>query len=110
VHAPLISRLSSTYTNAGITIGQLCRQTGHYSSQARYRYGISENAGCWSLVSNAILVWNTLQVAKIVEALRESGNAVLDGDLAHVSPLMHRHEIPNGNYHFSRANEEDNML
>jgi TnpA family transposase len=27
-------------------------------------------ASCLSLVSNAILVWNTLQIARIVETLR----------------------------------------
>ena len=62
-----------------------------------------------SLVSNAILVWNTLQIARIVEALRQSGTPAADEDLAHVSPLMHRHVIPNGTYHFWHANEGDHM-
>jgi len=66
-------------------------------------------ASCLSLVSNAILVWNTLQIARIVEALRQSGTPAVDEDLARVSPLMHRHLIPNGTYHFSRANEGDNL-
>jgi hypothetical protein len=61
-----------------------------------------------SLVSNAILVWNTLQIARIVEALRQSGTPVADEDLADVSPLMHRHVIPNS-HHFWQANEGDNM-
>jgi len=30
-------------------------------------------------------------------------------DLAHVSPLLHRHVIPNGTYHFLRAIEGDNL-
>ena len=34
---------------------------------------------------------------------------ITDEDLAHVSPLLHRHVIPNGTYHFSRAIEGDNL-
>jgi hypothetical protein len=51
------------------------------------------------------LVWNTLQMARIVEALRQGGTPVADEDLAHVSPLLHRHVIPNGTYHFPHAIE-----
>jgi TnpA family transposase len=43
-------------------------------------------ASCLSLVSSAIFVWNTIQIAKIAEALRQSGAVVADEDLAHVSP------------------------
>jgi hypothetical protein len=64
-------------------------------------------ASCLSLVSNAILVWNTLQMAQIVEALRRAGTPVTDDELAHVSPLLHRHVIPNGTYHFPCAIERD---
>src|SRR5580704_5460380 len=57
-------------------------------------------ASCLSLVSNAILVWNTLQIARIVETLQQTGAPIADEDLAHVSPLLHRHVIPNRTYHF----------
>jgi len=62
-----------------------------------------------SLVSDAILVWNTLQMARIVETLRQAGTPVADEDLAHVSPLLHRHVIPNRTYHFCRAIQEDHL-
>jgi Tn3 transposase DDE domain len=42
------------------------------------------------LVSNAILVWNTLQIARILETLRQTGTPVAVEDLARVSPLLHR--------------------
>jgi TnpA family transposase len=84
-----------------------------FADQGEFRVGdyqeIMNKASCLSLVSNAILVWNTIQIAKIVEALRQVGTAVANEDIAHISPLMHRHVIPNGTYHFSRANEGDNM-
>jgi Tn3 transposase DDE domain len=60
------------------------------------------------LVSNAILVWNSLQMARILEMLRQTGNPPrADEDLAHVSPRLNRHPVPNGTYHFPRAIERD---
>jgi TnpA family transposase len=80
-----------------------------FADQGEFRTGdyqeIMNKASCLSLVSNAILVWNTLQMARIVEALRQGGTPVADEDLAHVSPLLHRHVIPNGTYHFPHAIE-----
>ena len=37
------------------------------------------------------------------------GTAVAVEDLARVSPLLHRHVIPNGTYHFPRAIEGVNL-
>jgi TnpA family transposase len=53
---------------------------------------IMNKASCLSL--NAVLVWNTIQIQKIVEELRASGHAVKDEDLARVSPLPRAHVIP----------------
>jgi hypothetical protein len=58
-------------------------------------------ASCLSLISNAVLVWNTLQIQKIVEELRAGGQPVKDEDLARVSPLLRAHVIPNGSYDLS---------
>jgi TnpA family transposase len=53
-----------------------------FADQGEFRVGdyqeIMSKASCLSLVSNAILVWNTLQMTKIVEALRQSGTPVAD--------------------------------
>jgi TnpA family transposase len=84
-----------------------------FADQGEFRTGdyaeIMNKASCLSLVSNAILVWNTIQIAKIVDALRQAGTLITDTDLAHISPLMHRHVIPNGTYHFSRAIEGEDL-
>ena len=60
-------------------------------------------ASCLSLLSNAVLVWNTAHIARIVAQLRAAGHDVNDDDLARVSPLMHAHVIPNGSYFQSPA-------
>ena len=45
---------------------------------------------------------NTFQMSRIVERLRAAGEEVPDSDLAHISPLMFGHIIPNGTYWFDR--------
>jgi hypothetical protein len=62
-------------------------------------------ASCLSLLSNAVIVWNTLRITEIVNQLRAAGHAIADRDLARVSPLMHSHVIPNGTYRFSDEEE-----
>jgi Tn3 transposase DDE domain len=57
-------------------------------------------ASCLSLLSNAVLVWNTVRIAEIVDRLRASGEEILDPDLARVSPLCRAHIIPTGTYAF----------
>ena len=66
-------------------------------------------ASCLSLLSNAVLVWNTLAITKIVTLLRGAGETFDDEDLARISPLMQQHVIPNGAYHFARAKTEDDV-
>jgi len=55
-------------------------------------------ASCLSLLSNAVLVWNTRHIERIVYQLRAAGHEVLDEDIARVSPLLHAHITPNGSY------------
>ena len=55
-------------------------------------------ASCLSLLSNAVLVWNTVHTARIVKQLHAAGHEVRDEDLARVSQLVHAHVIPNGSY------------
>jgi TnpA family transposase len=78
-----------------------------FANRGEFRTGdyeeIMNKASCLSLLSNAVLVWNTVEMAKIVGRLRASGEEVTSVDLAKVSPLAFHHVIPNGTYHFRRA-------
>jgi len=73
-----------------------------FANQGGFRSGdyeeVMNKASCLSLLSNAVLVWNTVHIARIVEQLRAAGHEVRDEDLARVSPLAHAHVIPNGSY------------
>ncbi|MHB1872635.1 MAG: Tn3 family transposase [Steroidobacteraceae bacterium] len=59
---------------------------------------VMNKASCLSLLSNAVLVWNTVHIGRIVDQLRAAGHEVKNKDLARVSPLAHAHVIPNGSY------------
>lgn len=61
---------------------------------------IMNKASCLSLVSNAILYWNTVHISKIVDQLKVEGYPVNDEDLARISPLLFKHIIVTGIYRF----------
>jgi len=70
-------------------------QTGDYEE-------IMNKATCLSLLSNAALVWNTVQMSRIIEQLRASGETFTNEELARISPLAFSHIIPNGTYFSQR--------
>jgi len=55
-------------------------------------------ASCLSLVSNAILYWNTIKISEIVENLRSQGEDIDPATLSYVSLLPFKHIVPNGTY------------
>jgi TnpA family transposase len=82
-----------------------------FGNRGEFRSGdyqdIMNKASCLSLLSNAVLVWNTTAIMRIVTQLRAAGETIPDEDLARISPLIHQHVIPNGTYHFARSNPGD---
>jgi len=59
---------------------------------------IMNKASSLSLVSNAILYWNTIKISDIVESLRQQGEDIQDETLSHISLLPFKHVLPNGTY------------
>ena len=59
---------------------------------------IMNKASCLSLVSNAILYWNTIKINGIVEDLRQQGQVIDNETLSHISLLPFKHVLPNGTY------------
>jgi TnpA family transposase len=68
---------------------------------------VMNKASCLSLLSNAVLIWNTVHITRIVDQLCAAGHEVKDEDLARVSPLAHAHVIPNGSYFLSPRRRVD---
>lgn len=75
-------------------------QTGDYEE-------IMNKASCLSLVSNAILYWNTIHIAEIIKQLRAQGQKIEDEDLSHISLLIYKHFIPMGSYFLINAHLYD---
>lgn len=79
-----------------------------FANHGAFRTGdyeeIMNKASCLSLLSNAVLVWNTVHIDHIVTQLRANGNLVRDEDLARVSPLFRQHITPSGSYFHSPRN------
>lgn len=73
-----------------------------FANQGEFTTGdypeIMNKASALSLVSNAILYWNTSRISRIVDSLREQGETVDDETLRHISLLPYKHVLPNGTY------------
>lgn len=55
---------------------------------------------CLSILHNAVVAWNTIQIGKIVSDLRAEGQQLDDETLSHVTPLLRKHINPFGRYYF----------
>lgn len=73
-----------------------------FANQGEFTTGdyleIMNKASALSLVSNAILYWNTSRISNIVDELRKQGESVDDESLSHISLLPYKHVLPNGTY------------
>jgi TnpA family transposase len=63
-------------------------------------------ANCLNLVTNAIVLWNTVYLQAAVEQLKSEGVEIKDEDLNHISPARFAHINPYGRYYF---NTEENL-
>ena len=73
-----------------------------FANQGEFTMGdyeeIMNKASCLSLVSNAILYWNTLHIHQLITALRQQGEIIEDDMLSHISLLPFKHVLPHGTY------------
>ena len=51
--------------------------------------------------TNVIILWNTICIQAALDQLRKEGFAVLDDDVARLSPLIHAHINMLGRYSFA---------
>ena len=82
-----------------------------FADQGMFRsgdyYQMMNRASCLSLLSNAVLVYNTLRIARVLEDAKAQGQEFTPEAIAHVSPLAYRHVIVNGTYDFSPPQAQD---
>jgi hypothetical protein len=68
---------------------------------------LMSKASCLSLISNAILIWNTLLIGEVLAEAKREGKEFSPEAVAHLSPLAFRHVIVNGMYDFSRIGQQN---
>lgn len=61
---------------------------------------IMNKASCLSLVSNAVLVWNTHHMQHIIDRMRRENYKVEDKVLSKISPLSFKNFLVHGTYNF----------
>jgi TnpA family transposase len=66
----------------------------------RYREGQEEQLGALGLVVNAIILWNTIYMDRALGDMRKPGMAILQEDVARLSPIGHEHVNVYGKYSF----------
>jgi hypothetical protein len=72
--------------------GQLRRKRGEE---------LVNQASCLNLVTNAIILWNTVSMAEVVAQLKREGYPVKESELAYVWPPRYEHVHVSGRYHFN---------
>ena len=72
----------------------------HHEDQAN-------QASCLNLVTNAVVTWNTVYMAAVIEQLRSEGVPVQEEDFVHLSPARYEHINPYGKYQFVLTEELD---
>jgi TnpA family transposase len=65
----------------------------HYETQLN-------QAGCLNLMTNAVVVWNTVYMWEAIEQLRREGREISDDDIRHLSPARYEHINVFGKYFF----------
>jgi TnpA family transposase len=67
----------------------------------RYREGQEDQLGALGLVTNAVVLWNTLYMQEALSHLRKSGKLLRRSTWQDLSPLIHGHINMLGHYTFS---------
>lgn len=71
----------------------------------RYREGQEDQLGSLGLVTNAVVLWNTIYMQAALEHVERQGETLKDEDVARLSPLSHKHVNMLGHYSFTLAEQ-----
>jgi len=68
---------------------------------------LENQSSCLTLVTNSIILWNTIYMAAALDYLKQEGYPVSEEDVAHLSPARFDHINPYGKYRFNVAENQD---
>lgn len=60
----------------------------------RYDEEQLNQVSCLNLVTNAVVLWNTVYLSAVLDQLRTEDHNVDDGDVVHLSPARYAHINP----------------
>ncbi len=66
----------------------------------RYREGQEDQLGALGLVTNAVVLWNTLYMESALKHIQDQGELIKKEDVSRLSPLQHSHINVLGHYSF----------
>lgn len=93
-----------TQLNKGEALHSL-RRFLFFANQGLIRLADEESqanqAMCLTMVTNAVITWNTVYMAAAIERLKERGSPVDEAAIAHLWPSRHEHVNPYGKYQFN---------
>ncbi len=64
-------------------------------------------AACLNLVTNAVVVWNSVYMWEVLQQLKKEGQQIDDADIKHLSPVRFEHINVFGKYNFPVKEELD---
>lgn len=70
-----------------------------------YHPGLEDRLGALGLVLNAVALFNTIYIQKIIDKLRARGRVIPDNEIRQLSALIHRHIHMRGRFHFELTTE-----
>jgi hypothetical protein len=73
----------------------------------RYEEDQANQASCLTLVTNAVITWNTVYMAAVLDQLRAEGHVSADTDVVHLSPARSANINRYGKYRFNLSEELD---
>ena len=74
----------------------------------RYREGQEDQLGALGLVTNAVVLWNTMYMQAALDHLHTQTGEVKEQDKARLSPLIHEHVNVLGRYSFTLTEQIEN--
>jgi hypothetical protein len=61
---------------------------------------LANQSTCLTLVTNAVVAWNTLYMQEVIKQLQLEGKEINEADFVHLSPTRFEHINPYGRYEF----------
>lgn len=66
----------------------------------RKKEELAHQSSCLTLVTNAVIIWNTIYMTAVLDYLKQEGYPISEEDIAHLSPARFDHINPYGKYRF----------